>query len=132
MSRYLCPVCRSPLGALPASKLGLKAYVQLALITTLICAATYFLLGSWAATKASLVSLPLYMVAEWVHWLKLREALRCRTCDFDPMLYRRDWRAARRKVEVKMQGLSQEMQTRIRGEIKRIQDARPNATNKSV
>ena len=120
------------MGQLPSSKLGLKAYVQLVLITMFICAATYFLLGPWAATKASLVFLPLWTLSEWVHWLKIREALRCRTCDFDPMLYRRDWRAARRQVEIKMQGLSEDMQARIRTEIKRIQEARPNATNKNV
>ncbi|MEO5668076.1 MAG: hypothetical protein ABIR96_08455 [Bdellovibrionota bacterium] len=127
MSRYLCPVCRSTMGNLPSSKLGLKAYVQILLITTVICAAVYFPLGPWAAARAALVFLPLWTAAEWVHWLKIREAFRCRTCDFDSMLYRRDWKAARRKVEIKMQGLSDELQARIKTEITRIQNARPNA-----
>jgi hypothetical protein len=120
------------MGQLPSSKLSLKAYVQIILITTVICAGAYFALGPWAGVKASLSFLPLWTAAEWGHWLRIREALRCRVCDFDSMLYRRDWKAARRKVEIKMQGLSDEMQAQIRAEIKRIQDLRPNATNKSV
>ena len=119
------------MGTIPSSKLSLKAYVQLVLITTVLCAAVYFTLGPWAAVKASLSFLPLWTLAEWVHWLKIREAFRCRTCDFDSMLYRRDWRAARRKVEIKMQGLSTELQARIQKEITRIQDARPNAAKKA-
>lgn len=100
------------------------------MITTVLCAAVYFALGPWAAVKATLAYLPLWTGAEWFHWLHLREALRCKTCDFDSMLYQRDWRAARRRVEIKMQGLSDEMQARIQKEIVRIQNARPNAVNK--
>ena len=118
------------MGTLPSSKLGVKVYVQLILITTLLCAGVYLALGPWAAAKAVLGFLPLWTLAEWVHWLRIREALRCRVCDFDSMLYRRDWKAARRKVEIKMQGLSEDMQARIRNEIVRIQNARPNALNR--
>lgn len=101
------------------------------MITIVLCAAVYLALGPWAALKATLGYLPLWTAAEWLHWLQLREALRCKVCDFDSMLYRRDWRAARRRVEIKMQGLSDEMQARIQKEITRIQNARPNATNKA-
>jgi len=60
------------------------------------------------------------MGAEWIQWLRVRDALRCRTCHFDPMLYRRDWKAARKQVEIRMQKFSQDAQDQIRAEIQRL------------
>jgi len=124
MKRYICPVCRSAIQDLPRSGLSVKAHLQIFLITGVLVGSIYLGMGPWSAAKAVLAYLPIWTIAEWVHWLRIREAARCRTCDFDPLLYRRDRKAARRRVEIKMQGLSEELQQRIHREITRIQDQR--------
>ena len=34
----------------------------------------------------------------------MRQNVQCEVCDFDPILYKKDWRKARLQVETKMQG----------------------------
>ena len=81
---------------------GLK--FQLFILTLACCAVVFLLLGPWPAIKAS----PLYFVflgiAELFHWSQMRQNVRCDVCDFDPILYKEDWRKARALVEAKMQG----------------------------
>jgi hypothetical protein len=125
MSRYLCPVCRSSTKAAPQTGLNFKSHLQILFITAFLVATTYYLIGPWGAAKATLAYLPIWTLAEWVHWLKVREALRCRVCDFDPMLYQRDWRMARKKIEIRMLKLSEELQERIQQRIVEIQAQRP-------
>jgi hypothetical protein len=131
MNRYLCPVCRSTISKLPSAGLSFKTHFQIFLITGILAGIVYLTLGPWSAAKSLLTYLPLWTAAEWVHWLRIREAARCRTCDFDPLLYRRDWKAARRRVEMRMQGLSEELQQRIQSEIKRLnaQRTKPSSTS---
>jgi hypothetical protein len=109
----------------------MKTHFQIFLITGILVGIVYLTLGGWSASKAILAYLPLWTVAEWVHWLRIREAARCRTCDFDPLLYRRDRKAARRRVEIRMQGLSEEMQKRIYVEIERLQGQKSLASKAS-
>lgn len=124
MNQCICPVCRSSIKELPKAGLSFKAHFQLILITGVLAGLVYLSIGIWGAAKAILAYLPLWTLAEWVQWLKIREAARCQVCDFDPLLYHRDWKAARRRVEIRMQQLSEELQQRIQREIVRIQDVR--------
>jgi len=102
-----CPVCRSPRKADLRDHLSAKTHVQiLAVVMTL--ASSLLLLSGWpAAIKSLLFYLPLWGICEFVYGVRVREATKCPTCHFDPVLYRRDWRAARVKVEKKL-GLSLE------------------------
>ena len=119
-NRYLCAVCRSKLPQVPSRTLPLKTHIQIISATAAFVAVAGLAFGTWAAVKAALIYLPIIMLAEWVQWLRIREAVRCKTCHFDPMLYRRNWRAARKQVEAQMHVVSGELQVRIHNEIERI------------
>ncbi len=54
---------------------------------------------SW---RLSFFYLPLWAIAEYLHGINMRNSLKCGVCHFDPLLYGRDWRAARGKVEQKL------------------------------
>jgi len=73
------------------------------MLTLACCALVFLLLGALPALKTS----PLYFVflgvAELIHWSQMRQNIKCDVCDFDPILYKEDWKKARARVEAKMQ-----------------------------
>jgi hypothetical protein len=64
--------------------------------------------GPWAFRLAMLY-LPIWAVLEFAHWAEQKAQTKCRTCDFDPFLYQKDWRAARVAVELRLNGIKSEM-----------------------
>lgn len=129
--RFLCAVCRSKLPPLPQRHLGLAMHLKLLMTTGFLVMSVGLMMGTWAGVKASLFHLPLVLIAEWFQWLKVRSALRCKTCDFDPMLYRSNWRMARKQVERKLRHHSEELQQHIRAEISRL-DAQKSGVSGAV
>jgi hypothetical protein len=127
MTKYLCPVCRAPFDRNLQSRLSGTTHLRLALITIALVAGTYALLGTEAAIKSAFFYIPLWGLTEFGHWVRMREAAQCRVCDFDPMLYQRDWRAARAKIETRMNKLSAEMQDRIYAQVKIMGERRTAA-----
>lgn len=126
--RYLCAVCRSKLPPLPDRHIGFSMHLKLLMTTAFFVMCVGLTMGGWAAVKASIFHLPLVLIAEWFQWLKIRSALRCKTCDFDPMLYRSNWRMARKQVERKLRNHSDELQRQIREEIARLHEQKTGKT----
>ncbi len=116
---YLCPVCRAPMERELNGRLPFIRHVQMTLLTILISALAYLTMGPGVALKAAVLYLPLWALFEFLHWIQLRETLKCTACDFDPMLYQRDWKKARSQVEGRMtkihDGLEAEIAARIQG-----------------
>jgi hypothetical protein len=82
-------------------------------LTILALAAFCYLLKGWGLALRSLFFyLPLWASMEFAHWVRMRQATKCATCGFDPILYRKDWRAARRKVEERLGELAGQLQAR--------------------
>ena len=109
MSRYLCPVCRAPRKTELRDELSAQTHFKIASTTFAVSALSY-LAGGWVyAWQALFLYLPLWAMAEFVHWVKMREAAKCKACGFDPILYKRDWKAARRKVEDRLNGVVAEL-----------------------
>jgi len=123
MAKYLCPVCRSPLHKALHGRLAGVTHLQIFLLTVAISGGLYFLQGWEGGVKGAFFYLPLWGLAEFIHWVSVRDAARCGTCDFDPMLYKRDWRAARQRVENRMNRLSGELQEKIREKVRVMEDA---------
>lgn len=99
-------------------------HLRLSLLSLSLMGLAYVGLGPTAAAKAAFVYFPLWGLTEFVHWVKVREDARCRICDFDPLLYHRDWRAARMRIETRMNQLSKEMQERIQAKVRQLEAQR--------
>lgn len=100
MAEYLCPVCRAPRDAELKDHISFLAHVRIAFLVGAL--SLVFRLFGAAPWKAAVFYLPLWAVAEFFHWARMREAAKCRTCDFDPILYRKNPLEARRRVEAKL------------------------------
>jgi hypothetical protein len=120
MEHYLCPVCRAPMNRDLSGHMPKMRHVQITLLTILASALCYLTLGVQAAAKSLLVYLPFWAIFEFLHWVQMRESLQCRVCDFDPMLYQKDWRKARLKVEGKMTKVHKEIEAEIQARIERL------------
>lgn len=88
-------------------------HLRLGAAVGIIAACTALLSGPGLAFKSLFLYLPLWAVGEFLQGKKARGLTRCQTCHFDPMLYARDWRAARKLVEAKLGSLSTEITQRI-------------------
>lgn len=58
--------------------------------------------GMESASRVAFFYLPLWAFAEYLHGVRMRHSVKCEVCDFDPLLYKKDWRAARKIVEEKL------------------------------
>jgi hypothetical protein len=99
---YLCPVCRSARETDLSDGLSWGTHFKITLTTIFVTGLLYFYDGLPLAWRGVLLYLPLWAGAEFIHWVRMREAAKCRTCDFDPVLYRRNPAEARRRVEAKL------------------------------
>lgn len=77
-------------------------HLRIGLVTLGVVGACFFLAGPEIALKSVLFYLPLWGACEFVLAVKTRESARCRTCDFDPILYRQDPKKARALIEAKL------------------------------
>ncbi len=85
------------------------------MLTAAISGLAYFFGGATLALKTLYSYLPLWALAEFAHGIHLREMTKCRVCGFDPILYKRDWKAARIKVELKLNALSANLKANKQG-----------------
>ena len=109
MAYYICPVCRAPKKANFQDRLPGVTHARIALsLTFLIGALIAGGAGPWAF-KLALMYFPLWGALELAHWMEQRQQTKCRSCDFDPFLYQRDWRAARATVELRLNTIKAEI-----------------------
>jgi hypothetical protein len=132
MSQYLCPVCRAPMKRDLKARISLLRHFQILLLTISLVGLAYLVIGPYAAMKASIVYLPIWAIFEFLHWVQMREALNCKVCDFDPMLYQRDWKRARARIEQKMTKVHDNLELEIKARIDRVKAARPSQTTREV
>jgi hypothetical protein len=112
MAQYLCPVCRAPRYIELRDHIAFSAHVKIILVVGLLCGIAYILGGLVSAVRMGVFYFPLWGAAEFWLWLKLRKEAPCQVCSFDPLLYQRDWKAARLAVETRLQAVSDQMKAR--------------------
>lgn len=88
-------------------------HVRIGLITFAISGIGYLIGGPTVAWKLTASYLPLWAISEFFHWAKMREATKCLTCDFDPVLYQKNPLEARRRVEAKLGAMAEDLKSRI-------------------
>jgi hypothetical protein len=109
MTRYLCPVCRAPRKTNLKDELPFSAHLRIGVTVISVSSICYLVSGLELAGRTAFLYLPLWAVSEFVHWVKMREAAKCSACGFDPVLYQRDWRAARSRVENRLGDVAEEL-----------------------
>ena len=137
---HFCPVCRAPAQSALVDSLSFRSHLQVFSLTSLVSGVAYLFFGIEGAVKASFSYLPMWAIAEFIHWTQMRERTKCRACGFDPILYRKDWRKARAQVETKLQGVVDKLlneqlksQKTIKAEAKKNNDATAlNSSNKAA
>lgn len=113
MNRYFCPVCRAPRKANFQDELPIRIHLRIAASVAVVSSISYLISGFELAWRTAFLYLPLWAVSEFMHWVRMREATKCQACGFDPILYKRDWRAARKQVENRLGDVVEEL--RVRG-----------------
>lgn len=93
---FYCPLCACTrrVGGRPQPG-GFKHIAQILITTAVFMIVTW----PWFAWKGVVVVLPLWAFFEVFYRLRIRAALSCPNCGFDPFLYLRDRRRARQEVE---------------------------------
>jgi hypothetical protein len=92
---FYCPQCKIPRRVPYRSKPGLKHFSQIGLTAAVVTLATW----PWFAWKGAVAFLPLWIVFEVLYRSRVRAALSCEQCGFDPILYLADVKSARREIE---------------------------------
>lgn len=93
---FFCPLCRVqrklPYHPRPGTR---RHFVQIGLTAAVLTLATW----NWFEWKGIISFVPIWTVFEVIYRLKLRAALKCSQCGFDPYLYVTDLSKARHEVE---------------------------------
>jgi hypothetical protein len=92
---FYCPQCKVPRKVPYKPSPSLKHYAQVGLTAVVFTMATW----NWFTWKGIVAFLPIWVVFETVYRSKLRAALGCEACGFDPILYLVDVKRARREIE---------------------------------
>jgi hypothetical protein len=112
--------------------LSFKTHSQIFLLAIFFSGLAYFAFGWEGAIKSSIVYLPLWAGAEFLHWVKMRQSTKCLACGFDPILYQKDWRKAREQVETKLRTVVDSiLNQQIAEERARLKKLRENAATAS-
>ncbi len=95
--KFYCVGCNRERRVHPPAKIGSALfYAQILITTALFTAMTY----PWFGFKGfALFVIPVGMVFEAIYRMKMRAAIVCPDCDFDPILYLVDKKKATRQVE---------------------------------
>ncbi len=93
---FFCPLCRTPHRVRFRPQPGGAKHVAQVGLTSMI---VMWSLSPWMGWKGILSFLPLWTAFEVIYRIKVREALHCDQCGFDPYLYLVDRKVARREVE---------------------------------
>lgn len=112
-AHYMCPVCRAPRQTELTDHIAWKTHLQIALCTAACMGFLYYQGGGGLAWRGLFLYLPAWAFAEFLHGARMREATKCRVCDFDPVLYKKDPLAARRLVEKKMNHYVADLRTKL-------------------
>jgi predicted RNA-binding Zn-ribbon protein involved in translation (DUF1610 family) len=93
---FFCPQCRSKRAISVNPKSGtIKQYAQVFLTSSVFT----LLAWPWLTWKGMVVFLPFWAIYEIYHRLRLRAALPCPNCGFDPYLYLVDVKKARQEID---------------------------------
>jgi hypothetical protein len=121
MARFLCPVCRAPRDVDLREHISLDAHLKIASTALALASLGYHFRGVLFAFKLTLfVYLPLWAISEFLHWARVRRDSRCPHCHFDPILYKKDWKAARVVVETRLMGIAQAREEERKARAERI------------
>lgn len=95
--KFFCPHCkierRLPYRAQPG---GFRQIFQVALTSAVFTIATSY----WWQWKGVVVALPLWILFEVYYRIFVRSLLSCQNCGFDPYLFLRDHKLAKKEIEV--------------------------------
>lgn len=97
---FICPLCNSPRKVPLQPRPTPRHYAQIALTAAMLMLATWPFFG----LKGVVWFIPLWTGFEILYRSRLRGALRCEKCGFDPVLYLSDVSGARREVETHWRG----------------------------
>jgi hypothetical protein len=93
---FYCPQCkiprRVPYRSAPG---GFKHFSQIGLTAAVVTLGTW----RWFEWKGAVAFLPIWIVFEVLYRSRVRAALNCEQCGFDPILYLADVKSARREIE---------------------------------
>jgi hypothetical protein len=93
---FFCPQCKTPRRIPYRSRPGgFKQYAQIGLTSVVVTFATW----PWLGAKGIVSFLPIWITFEVLYRSRVRAALNCEQCGFDPILYLSDVKAARREIE---------------------------------
>jgi hypothetical protein len=93
--RFFCPLCSQHQSTNTIERVAWQHHLQLALLTL----ATTLVAWPFFGIDGLLFYLVWWAGFEVVYRLRKREALVCRNCGFDPFLYKRDPKVARKAVQ---------------------------------
>jgi len=92
---FYCPQCKVPRRVPYRPQPSVRHYLQIGLTAVVFTLLTW----NWFHWKGVVSFLPLWILFEIIYRTKLRAALNCECCGFDPVLYRVDVKRARREIE---------------------------------
>lgn len=96
--QFYCPYCsvtrRLPFQARPDTPVQLARMALATAFVTLV-------LWEWFGIKGALSAFPIWAAFEIAYRLRVRAALACTTCGFDPYLYKSNLPRARAEIEAK-------------------------------
>lgn len=92
---FYCPNCRSSRRLPNRTSPSLRHYIQIGLTSAFFTLLTW----PWFNWKGFVSFIPMWMIFETLHRARVRVALYCSNCGFDPYLYLQDVTAARKEVE---------------------------------
>jgi hypothetical protein len=119
--KFYCPHCRAP-RAIPYRPQpgGWRHYSQVGLTAAVFTLAAW----PWFGLKGIVAFVPLWMAFEFFYRTRVRAALVCDRCGFDPFLYLTDVKKARQQVEAAVQ--------RQLAKAKKVANGREGATDASA
>ena len=120
MSTIFCPVCQTSRNIELKDRLSWKMHFQMTVATVTFSSVVYLFTSVEIALRCLIVYLPIWAAAEFIHGVKMRQATKCEVCSFDPILYMRDWKAARKSVEDRLNIVSQEIASGLNERTKRV------------
>ena len=92
---FLCPLCTTQRRVAYSPRPTPKHFMQLGLTAAIITMITW----PWFGIKGLVSFLPIWTIFEMIYRTKVRAALYCESCGFDPVLYLVDTKLARTEVE---------------------------------
>ena len=121
-------MCRAPRKMKFEDSLPLATHLKIFSFVASVSGIVY-LISDWPLALRSLVAyLPIWALCEFVHWVRMREGAKCRVCDFDPVLYKKDWREARRRIEAKLGKMADGVKVRTDARATELRQSREKNT----